>query len=200
MLRMIIDLSTTMENVRMSSMKTKRICVYCGANAGNNPHFAQMARELGHTLATNDIELVYGGGKVGLMGIVADAVLEKGGRVIGIIPQKLMDQEQGHTGIQDLRIVNDMHERKATMATLADAFIALPGGFGTLEELFEVLTWSQIGYHTKPIAILDVDDYYLHLSKFIDHALTTGLIKMQYGQLFQVARTAENALKICQAF
>jgi hypothetical protein len=178
-------------------METKRICVYCGASPGNNPNFAVRARELGHALATNNIELVYGGGRVGLMGILADAVLEKGGQVIGIIPQKLIDLEQGHTGIQDLRIVNDMHERKATMASLADAFIALPGGFGTLEELFEVLTWSQIGYHVKPVAILDVDQYYHHLGKFIEHAMTTGLLKTQYGQLFQVTHSLENALKLC---
>jgi hypothetical protein len=180
-------------------MKIKRICVYCGANSGNNPNFAVRARELGYALASHNIELVYGGGRVGLMGIVADAVLEKGGRVIGVIPQKLMDLEQGHTGIQDLRIVNDMHERKAAMATLADAFIALPGGFGTLEELFEVLTWSQIGYHQKPVAILDVDEYYAHLGKFVEHAMTTGLLKIQYGQLFQVTNTVENAIKICLA-
>lgn len=178
-------------------MKTKRICVYCGASTGNNPQFAVIAKALGHALAENNIELVYGGGKVGLMGVVADAVLAKGGYVIGIIPQKLVDQEQGNTEIQDLRIVNDMHERKATMATLADAFIALPGGFGTLEELFEVLTWSQIGYHAKPVAILDVDGYYEHLRLFIKHALKTELIKMQYGQLFQVAPSVEVALKLC---
>jgi len=178
-------------------MSTKRICVYCGAGSGNNPQFAAVAKQLGHALASHGIELVYGGGRVGLMGIVADAVLEKGGRVTGVIPQKLMDLEQGHTGIQDLRIVNDMHERKSTMAALADAFIALPGGFGTLEELFEVLTWSQIGYHTKPIAILDVDNYYHHLNQFIQHALGTGLIKKQYGQLFQVTHNIETALKIC---
>jgi len=186
------------QGAKVGFMKANRICVYCGANPGNNPQFAAMAKALGHALAENHIELVYGGGKVGLMGIVADAVLEKGGRVTGVIPQKLMDLEQGHTGIQDLRIVNDMHERKAAMATLADAFIALPGGFGTLEELFEVLTWSQIGYHAKPIAILDVDNYYHHLSQFIHHAMETGLIKKQYGQLFQVAHTIESALKICQ--
>lgn len=179
-------------------MTTKRICVYCGASTGNNPLFTAMAQELGRTLAARHIELVYGGGNVGLMGVVADAVLENGGRVTGIIPQKLVDLEQAHTGIQDLRIVNDMHERKATMATLADAFIALPGGFGTLEELFEVLTWSQIGYHSKPVAILDVDSYYHHLDLFIQHAQNTGLLKKQYGQLFQVTRTVEQALKICQ--
>jgi len=178
-------------------MKIKRICVYCGANNGNNPRFAEIAKALGHALVQHGVELVYGGGRVGLMGIVADAVLAKGGRVIGIIPQKLMDLEVGHPGIQELRIVNDMHERKAAMATLSDAFIALPGGFGTLEELFEVLTWSQIGYHAKPIAILDVDNYYRHLDLFIQHAISTELIKMQYGQLFQVTQSVEQALKIC---
>ncbi len=178
-------------------MAIKRICVYCGAGTGNNPQFAAVAKQLGQALVAHNIELVYGGGKVGLMGIVADAVMEKGGRVTGIIPQKLMELEQGHTGITDLRIVNNMHERKATMASMADAFIALPGGFGTLEELFEVLTWSQIGYHAKPVAILDVDNYYHHLHQFIQHALSTDLIKKQYGKLFQVTASIEAALKIC---
>ncbi|WP_413287761.1 TIGR00730 family Rossman fold protein [Bdellovibrio sp. HCB337] len=178
-------------------MKIKRICVYCGASSGNNPNFTLKAKELGKLLASKGIELVYGGGHVGLMGVVADSVLEHGGKVIGIIPRKLMDQEQGHTGIQDLRVVNDMHERKATMATLADAFIALPGGFGTLEELFEVLTWSQIGYHQKPVAILDVDQYYHHLHKFVEHAVSSGLLRPQYGKLFQVTESTEEALQIC---
>lgn len=178
-------------------MKTKRICVYCGASAGLNPNFTKKAQELGHALATKGVELVYGGGHVGLMGVVADSVLANGGKVIGVIPQKLMDQEQGHRGIQDLRIVNDMHERKATMATLADAFIALPGGFGTLEELFEVLTWSQIGYHQKPVAILDVDQYYHHLHKFIEHAMVSGLLNPHYGKLFQLTESTQEALQIC---
>ncbi len=108
-----------------------------------------------------------------------------------------MDLEVGHSGIQDLRVVNDMHERKATMATMADAFIALPGGFGTLEELFEVLTWSQIGYHQKPVAILDVDDYYKHLGLFIEHAMASGLIQPQYGELFQITHSAQDALNMC---
>lgn len=178
-------------------MKIKRVCVYCGAQLGLNPNFALKARELGHALAARGLELVYGGGHVGLMGVVADAVLEKGGRVIGVIPEKLMAQEQGHQGVQDLRIVNDMHERKATMATLADAFIALPGGYGTLEELFEVLTWSQIGYHQKPVAILDVDQYYFHLGKFIEHAMATGFLHPHSGKLFQVASSAQDALDLC---
>lgn len=176
--------------------RIEKICVYCGANSGNNPAFIEAARKLGHMFAKENIELVYGGGKVGLMGAVADAVLEKGGRVTGIIPQKLVEKEQAHHGIQDLRVVNDMHERKAAMAALADAFIALPGGFGTLEELFEVLTWSQIGYHQKPVAILDVDQYYAHLQAFIDHAKTTGLISPEFARYFQVADSAEACLKI----
>lgn len=176
-------------------MNVKRICVYCGASLGNNPAFARAAKELGHLLAEQNIELVYGGGKVGLMGVLADAVLEKGGQVTGIIPQKLLDQEQGHTGIQDLRIVNDMHERKAAMATLADAFIALPGGFGTLEELFEVMTWSQIGYHQKPIAVVDVDGYYGHIQAFINHAIRSGLVRPEFGQYFQLAKNPQEALE-----
>ncbi|MDG0816882.1 LOG family protein [Bdellovibrio svalbardensis] len=179
-------------------MSIKRVCVYCGASLGNNPNFAKAAKELGHLLAKENIELVYGGGKVGLMGVLADAVLEKGGKVIGIIPQKLVDKEQAHRGLQDLRIVNDMHERKATMAALADAFIALPGGFGTMEELFEVLTWSQIGYHQKPVAVLEVDNYYEHLNNFINHAKTTGLLKPEFAQFFQLTHSVQDAWKALQ--
>lgn len=172
-------------------MTIKRVCVYCAASLGNNPAFVKAAKDLGAFLAHKNIQLVYGGGKVGLMGALADAALENGGKVIGIIPQKLVEQEQAHTGIQDLRIVNDMHERKATMAALADAFIALPGGFGTMEELFEVLTWSQIGYHQKPVAILDVDNYYEHLNNFVAHAATTGLLKPEFASYFQVTYSAQ---------
>lgn len=177
-------------------MKIKRICVYCGANPGNKPEYVQAARELGHLLAEHKIELVYGGGKVGLMGAIADAVMEKGGQVIGIIPQKLVAMEQAHEGITELKIVNDMHERKATMATLADAFIALPGGFGTLEELFEVLTWSQIGYHQKPIALVNVMDFYGHLQTFVTHATTTGLLRSEYARYFQLTSTPREAIDI----
>lgn len=177
----------------------KRICVYCGAAPGFAPEFAAMAKELGHALAERKIELVYGGGKVGLMGIVADAVLEKGGSVIGIIPQKLVDKEQAHQGLQDLRIVNTMHERKATMATLADAFIALPGGFGTLEELFEVLTWSQIGYHAKPVVVLDVNDYYAPLEAFIHNAIAAGFIGEKQKAVFRRLFSADSALDALNA-
>lgn len=172
----------------------KRICVYCGANAGKNPEFAEVARELGRLLADKNIELVYGGGRIGLMGIVADSVLAHGGKVIGIIPQKLVDKEQAHASLTDLRIVNDMHERKATMAALADAFIALPGGFGTLEELFEVITWGQIGYHVKPVVVLDVAKFYESLEQFIFSAIDSGLIREEYRNLWQRVHSPEAAL------
>ncbi|MBO9665978.1 MAG: TIGR00730 family Rossman fold protein [Bdellovibrio sp.] len=175
-------------------MKIKRICVYCGANSGNNPEFAKAAKELGHLIAAHKIELVYGGGKAGLMGVVADAVIEKQGTVIGIIPQSLVRQEHAHHEITELRVVNSMHERKATMASMADAFIALPGGFGTLEEMFEVLTWSQIGYHEKPVALVNTAEYYTHLRTFVDHAISTGLIRQEYARYFQVAETPAKAM------
>lgn len=176
-------------------MKIQRICVYCGASAGHAPEFAALAENLGQFLASKNIELVYGGGKVGLMGVVADAVLKNGGKVIGIIPQMLVDKEQAHTGLQELRIVNDMHERKAAMATLSDAFIALPGGLGTLEELFEVLTWSQIGYHAKPLVVLDVNDYYKPLELFIENAIQAGFIRQNERAVFRRLLTPEQALE-----
>jgi hypothetical protein len=176
-------------------MNLKRICVYCGAARGHNPEFAAMAQRLGHLMADKKIELVYGGGKVGLMGVLADAVLEKGGTVLGIIPQKLVDKEQAHEGLQELRIVNTMHERKAAMAALADAFIALPGGFGTLEELFEVLTWSQIGYHAKPVVVLDVAHYYEPLEEFIQKAIAAGFIGEKHKAVFRRLHTPEQALQ-----
>ncbi|WP_413585293.1 TIGR00730 family Rossman fold protein [Bdellovibrio sp. HCB274] len=176
-------------------MKIKRICVYCGANPGNKPEYGEAARQLGYLLADHKIELVYGGGKVGLMGIIANAVLEKGGLVTGIIPQKLVELEQAHQGLTDLRIVNDMHERKATMASLSDGFIALPGGFGTLEELFEVLTWSQIGYHQKPIALVNVLRFFDNLELFVTHATSTGLLRSEYSKFFQLKNSPEEALK-----
>lgn len=175
-------------------MIIKRICVYCASSMGTNPNFAKIAKELGHLLAEKNIELVYGGANVGIMGILADAVMEKGGKVIGVMPQKLVDIEKAHKNLPDLRIVNDMHERKATMATLADAFIALPGGFGTLEELFEVLTWAQIGYHQKPIAIIDVDGFYSHLQKFVEHATAVGLVKPETAKGFELSFSAQEAL------
>ncbi|MCB0165091.1 MAG: TIGR00730 family Rossman fold protein [Anaerolineae bacterium] len=147
----------------------KRICVFCGSSPGARPEYVAVARRLGHLLAARNIGLVYGGGRVGLMGQVAEAVLEKNGEVIGVIPKALADKEVAFTRLADLRIVNSMHERKALMADLADGFIALPGGLGTIEEFFEVLTWAQLGIHHKPCGLLNVGHYYSKLLDFLTH-------------------------------
>ncbi len=149
----------------------KRVCVFCGSNSGANPGYATAARGLAALLAARNIGLVYGGGKVGLMGVMAEAMLEAGGDVIGVIPQSLVSLEVAHHGITELRVVQTMHERKAMMNQLSDAFIALPGGFGTLDEFFEVLTWSQLGYHGKPCGLLNVLGYYDPLLAMLDRAV-----------------------------
>jgi uncharacterized protein (TIGR00730 family) len=141
-------------------MSLKAICVFCGAKTGVDPIYREAAQTLGRTLAERGLTLVYGGGAVGLMGVVADAALAAGGKVIGIIPQSLQDAEVGHKGLTHLEVVDGMHARKARMSELADAFIALPGGLGTLEELFEVWTWGQLGYHAKPLGLLEVNNFY----------------------------------------
>ncbi len=147
----------------------KRIAVFCGSKKGNDPAYIEAAKELGKELATRKIELVYGGGAVGLMGVVADSALEHHGKVIGVIPEKLYEMEVAHMGITELFRVKTMHERKALMADLSDAFIALPGGIGTMEEIMEVMTWAQIGYHTKPCAFLNINGFYDHLIEFFNH-------------------------------
>ena len=146
----------------------KTLCVYCGSNAGNDPAYAALARALGTRLASDGIALVYGGGNVGLMGIVADAVLEHGGEVIGVIPQQLVDWEVAHKGVTRLEVVDSMHTRKQRMFELSDGFVALPGGFGTLDEMFEMLTWRQLGIGDKPCAFLDVEGFYTPLMGMID--------------------------------
>jgi uncharacterized protein (TIGR00730 family) len=172
----------------------KRIAVYCGSNKGVRPEYATAAEQLGILLAREKIELVYGGSMVGLMGIVADAVLKNGGHVIGVIPEKLVIKEVVHEKLPDLRVVKTMHERKALMAELAEGFIALPGGFGTFDELFEVLTWSQLGMHQKPFGLLDIAGFYAHLHEFLDHAQTEGFLKPQHRGLVLVENDAERLL------
>lgn len=147
----------------------KRICVFCGSQPGLRPIYQSTAEQLGQLLAQQSIELVYGGGKAGLMGIVADAALAAGGRVIGIIPESLVAREVGHDGLTELHVVKTLHERKAIMADLSDAFIVLPGGYGTLEELSEVLSWAQLGLHQKPCAFLNLEGFYDPLITFFDH-------------------------------
>jgi len=155
----------------------RRICVFCGSSSGVRPVYQQAAQTVGRLLCRRGIELVYGGGHVGLMGIVADACLHEGGRVIGVIPQALADREVAHTGLTELRIVGSMHERKALMADLSDAFMSLPGGYGTWEEFFEVLTWSQLGIQGKACGVLNVDGYYDPLLQMADRALSEGFLR-----------------------
>jgi uncharacterized protein (TIGR00730 family) len=161
----------------------KRICVFCGSNAGARSEYAEAARTLATVLAERKLGIVYGGGNVGLMGVLADAALARGGEVIGVIPRKLVEKEVGHRGVTELRIVETMHERKALMNDLSDAFIALPGGFGTFDEFFEVLTWSQLGFHGKPCALLNVAGYYDGLLTMLDHAVTERFLRPAHREL-----------------
>jgi uncharacterized protein (TIGR00730 family) len=161
----------------------RRICVFCGSSSGTRPVYQQAAQTVGQLLCRRGIELVYGGGRVGLMGIVANACLNEGGRVIGVIPQALADKEVAHTGLTELRIVTSMHERKSLMADLSDAFMALPGGFGTWEEFFEVLTWAQLGIHRKACGVLNVGGYYDPLLQMADRALSEGFVREMHRGL-----------------
>lgn len=155
---------------------TTRICVYCGALGGDNPAYRDAAKKLGKLLAERDICLVYGGGRVGLMGDLADSILEAGGQVTGIIPEALYKRELAHEGVQDLRVVGSMHERKALMEELSSGFIAMPGGFGTFEEILEMITWLQLGAHGKACGLLNIEKYYASLLQFFDHASAQGFI------------------------
>ncbi|RTE66090.1 TIGR00730 family Rossman fold protein [Amphritea opalescens] len=172
-----------------------KIAVYCGASSGraDGPYPAE-ARKLGELMAQHNIDLVYGGSSVGLMGSVADGVLDAGGHVCGVMPQVLVEREQVHIGLSELHEVEDMHQRKAVMMELADAFIALPGGTGTLEELFEVWAWRQIGIHHKPFGLLNIDGYYDHLLAFIEHASQEAFIRGEYRDFLMVDDQADNLL------
>ena len=162
------------------------ICVYCGSRAGDDPAFVVAARETGTLIGQLGWQLVYGGGRAGLMGAVADAALAAGARVVGVIPQSLVMREHGHTGLSELHVVQTMHERKTLMAERSDAFLALPGGIGTMEELFEVWTWRQLGYHDKPVGLLNVQGYYDALLRFIDGAAQAGFVLPAQRSLLQV--------------
>ena len=172
-------------NVIIDTMsdRLRSICVFCGSLPGVRPEYVAAARDFGTLLATSAIRLVYGAGNVGLMGVLADAALAAGGEVIGVIPQRLVDRELAHRGLTDLRIVGSMHERKALMAELSDAFVALPGGLGTYEELCEVLTWSQLGIHNKPCGCLSVLNYYLPLAHMLDHGVAQGFMRPEHRQI-----------------
>ncbi len=173
----------------------KRICVFCGSSSGNRPEYRVAAEELGAELVRRNIGLVYGGGNVGLMGIIADAVLRAGGEAVGVIPENLMAREVGHTGLTKLHVVRSMHERKALMADLSDAFIAMPGGFGTLEEFCEVVTWAQLGLHTKPCGILNVLGYYTPLLRMFDHAVEERFLKPENRALVLARESAAELVR-----
>jgi uncharacterized protein (TIGR00730 family) len=172
----------------------KRVCVFSGSSPGADLAYRAAATDLGHRLAERGLELVYGGAHVGLMGTVADAAMEGGGRVIGVIPQPLVDREVAHPGLSDLRVVDSMHERKALMAELSDAFVALPGGVGTLEELFEVYTWNQLGLHAKPLGLFNVRGYYDGLARFLDHAVTERFVTPQHRAMLLVGEDLDELI------
>jgi uncharacterized protein (TIGR00730 family) len=178
----------------------QRLCVFCGSNPGHDPAYARSAAQLGRVLAERGIGLVYGGGRVGLMGQLADAALAAGGEVIGVIPQALVEREVGHRGLTQLRVVDSMHARKALMGELAAGFIALPGGVGTLEELFEVWSWATLGLHRKPCGLLDVGGFFAPLVDFLDRQVQAGFIHPAYRAMLAVASTPEELLDAFAAY
>lgn len=172
----------------------RSVCVYCGSSMGADPAYAEATKELATALASRGIRVVYGGASVGLMGLVADTVLAAGGEVAGVIPKVLVDREVAHSGLTELHTVGSMHERKALMAELSDAFIALPGGIGTLEELVEVYTWSYLGIHDKPFGVINTNGYYDGFTAFLDHSVTQGFLRPEQRARLTVAATAEDLL------
>ncbi|NBV75614.1 MAG: TIGR00730 family Rossman fold protein [Methylococcaceae bacterium] len=179
--------------------RIKSLCVYCGSSPGRQPIYLETAQLLADALVSREIQLIYGGASIGIMGSLADGVLQRGGRVIGVIPQALAHQEVMHSGLSELHITHSMHERKLKMAELADGFIALPGGIGTLEELFEIWTWSQLRFHQKPIALLNIAGYYDPLLSFLDHIQTEQFFKPQHRALLNVDTDIERLLNTMSA-
>jgi uncharacterized protein (TIGR00730 family) len=171
-----------------------RVCVYCASRPGNDPAYLALATVTGQLLAARGLELVYGGGNVGLMGALADGVLAGGGRVTGVIPREMVDREIAHQGATELHVVGSMHERKALMASLADAFIALPGGIGTLDELFEIWTWACLGYHGKPVGLLDAGGFWRPLIASLDHMVEAGFLREQHRAMLHVESEADRLL------
>jgi uncharacterized protein (TIGR00730 family) len=172
------------------SQLLRRICVYCGSNTGNSPIYAAAARDLAAVLVGHDLDLVFGGSDKGTMGIIANAVLEQGGEVHGVIPKMLCDKEVAHPGLTELHVVSSMHARKSMMAALSDGFIAMPGGFGTLEEIVEIITWAQLRFHDKPCGLLNVGGYFDHLLSFFDHANQEGFLRPENRQMLLADTTA----------
>lgn len=178
----------------------KRICVFCGASTGINPAYQTAAVEMGKTLAENNIDLVYGGGNKGLMGMIADATIDNGGRAFGVIPKALVDKEEAHNRLSEQFIVNTMHERKMMMATLSDGFIAMPGGFGTLEEFIEIITWAKLGFHQKPCALLNIHHFYDGLLTYFDQLTDEGFVKPKMRDLVLTGDSPESVLEAMRNF
>ncbi|GAB3871646.1 TIGR00730 family Rossman fold protein [Kibdelosporangium lantanae] len=178
----------------MGGRPLMRVCVFCGASDGSDPKYLDAARDLGRLLAEAGVTVVYGGASVGLMGAVADAALDAGGEVVGVIPRVLIDRELAHKGLTEQHVVDNMHDRKARMAELSDAFIALPGGIGTLEELFEVWTWAYLGIHTKPLGVINLDGFYQPLITMADHMVGEGFLKPTTRALLRVATKPADVL------
>jgi uncharacterized protein (TIGR00730 family) len=181
-------------------MPLHRVCVFSGSSLGARPDYAEAASAVGRLLAASGITLVYGGASIGLMGVLADATLQAGGRVIGVIPRALVEQEIAHTGLTELRVVESMHERKAEMADLSDGFLALPGGLGTLEELFEIWTWGHLGYHQKPCGLLNTSEYYTSLLKFVDDMVVEKFVRETQRGMLIVDRNADTLLRAMAEF
>jgi uncharacterized protein (TIGR00730 family) len=183
----------------MSGRVMATLCVYCGSNLGNDPRFGEVAVSLGSAMASRGLRLVYGGGKVGLMGVLADAVLAGGGEVIGVIPEALQRAEVAHGGLTQLEVVASMHERKARMASLADGFLALPGGFGTFDEVIEMLTWTQLGVQERSVVFLDVNGFFQPLLAMFDHARDAGFLRASHRMLAQRALSVDEAIALALA-
>jgi len=177
-----------------------KIAVFCGSSTGNDPAYVNEAKKLGECFAKNGIDLIYGGGKVGLMGTIANAVLENNGQVFGVIPEYLKEKEIAHEGLTELYVVADMHERKAKMASMADAFVALPGGAGTLEEIFEAWTWAQLGHHSKPCALYNINGFYQHLLALITNMTDSGFLSAEYSEMLILADTPKALLCSIEAY
>ena len=178
----------------------RRLCVFCGSSTGNRPEYRDAARRLGELLSGRGIGLVFGAGHVGLMGVLADAVLAVGGRAVGVIPQALVDRELAHRGLSELHIVRTMHQRKALMADLSDAFVALPGGYGTGDELFEILTWAQLGIHAKPIGLLNVAGYFDPMLAWLEHMTREDFLRRRHRELLLVAADAAALLDLLAGY
>lgn len=195
-----VAVTTSADGSDVSNPRRSAVCVYCGSSSGRSPRYASIAADLGHTLATRGVDLVYGGGRIGLMGIVADAVLDGGGRARGVIPRHLVDMETAHSELTSLEIVDSMHERKSKMADLSDGFVVLPGGLGTFDELFEILTWNQLGLIAKPVVFLDVDNdgkkFFDPLFAAFTHMMEEGFVNGSTWSILQRTTSVEAAVSL----